>query len=149
MAPFGPTAAPRHGRADLLIVEDDDALRESLVWMFEHSGYWATGVVDGSQFLEWTEPIILGERGHWLPDLILTDVVMPGIPPIQVVDALRHVGCHVPVVVISGLDDPHIRELVREMGAQWLEKPLDPRVINEVVRNTLVDPANASNLEEE
>jgi len=147
MVPFVPTAAPHHGRADVLIVEDDDALRESLVWMFEHQGYWACGVVDGSQFLEWTEPIILGESGHWLPDLIITDVVMPGIPPMQVVDALRHVGCKVPVVVISGLADPLIREMVRQLGAQWLEKPLNPDAIERAVRNALVDREDASKVE--
>lgn len=147
MIDTGPNSPSRtQYRKEILLAEDDDELRESLVGLFEHDGYWVTGVPDGDQFLAFIEPIILGERGYWLPDVIVTDVLMPGIPPIEVVDALRQVGCRVPVVVISGLADPAIRAMVRDLGLYWLEKPLEPHRLEDAVIKALEDRGKESTL---
>lgn len=148
MVDIAPNSPPRtqHRRSEILLAEDDDELRESLVGLFEHDGYWVTGVPDGDQFLAFIEPIILGEKDYWLPDVIIIDVLMPGIPPIEVVDALRHVGCRVPVVVITGLADPAIREMARELGLYWLQKPLEPQGLEDAVLKALEDRKKESTL---
>lgn len=131
---------PHPPRGGVLVAEDDDELREALVWLLHVDGFWACGVKDGTQLFEWTEPIILGESHQWIPDLIVTDLRMPGIPPIHVLGALRYVGCDVPVVVVSGLRDRRLEEMARDLGCRWLSKPLDPQEIEDVVRTALVDP---------
>lgn len=128
-----------HGNLQILIAEDDDPLRESLVQLFETLGFTAIGAATGDEFFEWLQPRILGDQKHWRPDVIVTDVNMPGIPPLEVVDGLRRVGRDVPAVVVSGMNAPSIRSAVRSMGFIWLDKPLDPYALEDAVRRTLAE----------
>lgn len=125
--------------AQILIAEDDDPLRETLMMLFEQLGFEPFGVATGDQFFQYVEPMILGEHGYWEPDVILTDVNMPGIPPVQVVDGLQRVGRVVPVVIMSGLRDVRVREAVREMGFAWLDKPLEPKELEDTIRCALAE----------
>lgn len=124
---------------ELLIAEDDDALRSTLLEMFQRRRCKVIGAATGTEFLERLRPKILGDDGHWSPDVIITDVNMPGIPPLEVVDGLRRVGREVPCVVISGLRDPDVRKLVLSMGMPWLDKPLDPFILEDTVRRALAE----------
>ncbi len=125
-------------RGGLLIAEDDDDLRETLVHWFGMIGFRAYGVATGDEFFARTEPILLNEEDHWKPDVIITDINMPGIPPIEVLDGLARLQVKIPVVVISGLQDSSIRTRVLEIGASWVPKPFGIMQLERTVRRVLL-----------
>jgi class 3 adenylate cyclase len=108
----------------VLVVDDDPVNRAMLTRFLEQDGYRVETAVDGRQALE---------RLHSDPfDVVLLDVLMPELTGDQVLaqmqqdDKLRHV----PVIMITGLDD--IEQAVRciETGAEdYLPKPFDPVVL--------------------
>ncbi len=66
---------------DVLFVEDDDALREVLSWHLTAAGWRVRGVCDG--------PSALVECERRLPDLVVLDVMLPGLDGVAVCRALR------------------------------------------------------------
>lgn len=122
----------------ILIAEDDDELRETLVHWFRMIGFRAHGVATGDEFFARTEPILLGADGHCKPDVIVTDICMPGIPPIEVLDGLARLQVQIPVVVISGLRDEGMRSRVQEIGASWVPKPFGIMQLERTIRRVLL-----------
>ena len=108
-------------RGTVLVVDDDKMNRMMLGHNLAQEGYRAAMAEDGKQALE-----MLGSEPF---DVVLLDVVMPGMDGFEV---LKHIKDdaelrHVPVIMISGLDD--LEGVVRciEMGAEdFLPKPFDP-----------------------
>ena len=122
----------------LLIAEDDTSTREALVELFERSGYDVRAVEDGSSLLYRLEPMLLSEPGHWPPDLILTDVRMPGLDAVNIIEELRDVGWQTPVIVITGFGDDALRERIAELAhASYYEKPVDADEIDQAVQQAI------------
>lgn len=88
-------------RKRILIVEDDESLRESMVKIVELGGYAVVGVENGVAALE----AMLGETFH----LVLTDVAMPDMDGHELVLKLADHFPKVPVLVTSGTRAHHTR----------------------------------------
>ena len=70
------------------------------------------------------------------PDAIVLDINMPGGSGIEVLKRLRRSAKtkHIPVVVVSGSDDPDVRRVATELGAaEFLPKPVDSKHLCEVL----------------
>ncbi len=113
----------------ILIVDDDPAARESLAEVLEAEGYQVTTASGGRQGLEYLR------QGH-RPDLILLDLVMPGMNGwvFRAEQERDPALADIPVVIVSGAQDPapaagYLRT------ALSLAKPLDvPRLLAEIER---------------
>lgn len=93
----GPTAPERRGRGELvLVVDDEELLREVLRSILEASGYQVVEAASGAEALD-----VVTRPGTDV-DLVITDMTMPGMDGLATVEALRAVGASVPVVLISG-----------------------------------------------
>ena len=109
----------------VLIVEDDDDVREFMELLLATSGYETMSAADGAEALE-------KMRGR-LPCLVLLDLQMPRMDgwefrERQLLDP--HLA-HVPVVCITAFFEPHI--VSRRLGVPCLPKPADfPTVLNQV-----------------
>ena len=124
----------------LLLAEDDDDTRDALVELFERSGYDVRSVADGSSLLYRLEPMLLSEPGHWPPDLIMTDIRMPGIDALSIVEELRDVGWETPVIIITGYGCRETRRRIGDMeGADYFEKPIDIGGLEGTVRDMIYD----------
>jgi CheY-like chemotaxis protein len=124
----------------LLMAEDDDDTRSALVELFERSGYDVRSVADGSSLLYRLEPMLLSEPGHWPPDLIITDIRMPGIDALSIVEELREVGWETPVIIITGYGNRQTRQRIDQMdGADYFEKPIDVGGLEETVREMIFE----------
>jgi CheY-like chemotaxis protein len=104
----------------VLIVEDDDDTRRLLAEWLEQEGYPVVEARDGLEGLT----ALVGHR----PGLVLLDLRMPGMDGIQFRRAQRclpdHLLAHVPVVVVSGVDDADAQAAA--IGATGvLRKPID------------------------
>lgn len=115
MTAEGKAASPT-GRETILVVEDDRALRRGLAMNFELRGYHVLAAEDGD------EGIKLAFDGS--PDLIVLDIMLPGMSGLEIVAALREKGRDVPVLILSarGTTDDKIEGL--GLGADdYLAKP--------------------------
>ncbi len=81
----------------ILVVDDDPAVLEMLVSALEDQGYATQRGSDGTAALEVV-------ANHSV-DLVLTDVVLPGLDGISFVHELRKREHHMPVIIISGIVD--------------------------------------------
>lgn len=113
----------------VLIVDDDPTARETLVAMLEGENYDLQLAKDGIQALHVLEQI--------QPDLILLDVMMPGMDGYEVCRRIRSTSqlAEVPIILLTALDDR--ASLVRgiESGADdFLSKPADRRELTARVR---------------
>ena len=116
------------GPEDLVhVIDDDDAARDSLLFLLETEGIAAIGHPSADEFLAHVESAAV--RG-----CIVTDVRMPGMTGIELLQALRERGATVPVVVITGHGDIALAVEAMKAGAHdFLEKPYrDDALINAV-----------------
>ncbi|PKO62005.1 MAG: two-component system response regulator [Betaproteobacteria bacterium HGW-Betaproteobacteria-18] len=118
--------------ARILVVDDEERNRRLLVAMLEAEGYSASEAADGMQALE------LARQSP--PDLILLDIMMPGMDGYEVARQLKaaEATCSVPVVMVTALDDRESRLRGLEAGAEeFVSKPVDRNELRVRVRNLL------------
>jgi CheY-like chemotaxis protein len=78
----------------ILIVEDDPAIRSLLGEVLSDSGYCVESAADGR--------IAMDMVARALPDLLITDLLMPGLTGWSVLSRVRRQAPHLPILVISG-----------------------------------------------
>jgi two-component system alkaline phosphatase synthesis response regulator PhoP len=103
-------------RRRLLLVEDDATLRQALTFNLTREGYEVTTAADGPRGLE-------AARNERL-DLILLDVMLPGMSGVEVLRVLRREGVTTPVIVLSAKGDEIDRVVGLKVGADdYVAKP--------------------------
>jgi len=111
-------------RGRILVVDDDLVNRRVLERALERAGHETVSAADGAQALS-----AIAEDP---PDLVLLDIVMPGIDGIEVLERLKSdPGTqHIPVVMISAVDETEAVIRCIESGAEdFLPKPFDARIL--------------------
>lgn len=113
--------APTH----LLLAEDDDEMRSMLVTMAAKDGYLVTEACDGEELISMALAMMdrpLGER----PDVIVSDIRMPGHDGLDVLKLLRGIGWDVPVILITAFGSMSTHRDAEQSGVQAvLDKPFD------------------------
>jgi CheY-like chemotaxis protein len=106
---------PKREKPLVLIVDDDLASRELLASYLEPEGCTIVTVSTGTEAVE--------EARRSLPDLVVTDVLMPGSGGLQTLFVLRNTPetSHIPAIVVSGIS-PRILNLMP--AAEYLVKPV-------------------------
>ena len=103
-------------RRRLLLVEDDPTLRQALAFNLIREGYEVATAADGEAALE-------AARGDHL-DLILLDVMLPGMSGVEVLRVLRREGVATPVIILSAKGDEIDRVVGLKLGADdYVAKP--------------------------
>jgi DNA-binding response OmpR family regulator len=121
---------PTGGGPRVLVAEDTDPVRKLLTDVLRAEGLEVTAVADGVAALA-AYPAVA-------PDLVLTDLEMPGLGGLGLIRVLRGRGETVPVVVVTGRDDPGTRRAVVDAGAdRLLLKPFGLTELGECVRGAL------------
>jgi two-component system, LuxR family, response regulator FixJ len=111
---------------DIAVVDDDNAVRDSLTTIFELEGWRTRSFPDGDAFL------VEAKRQKF--DCIVLDVHMPGRSGLEVLEALGGHSFGTPVFIISGQGDiPMAVTAIKNGAHDFLEKPFDAdEVINRV-----------------
>jgi len=121
---------PRH--PVLLLVDDEPELLRLSARELEADGFVVVAVGNGSQALS-----SLHAR-HGAVDLLVTDVVMPGMSGIELADAVARRYPEIPVLFVSGhLDEDITGRKALPRGASLLAKPYTPSELSDRVRQTL------------
>lgn len=128
----GSVAPARRGNESVLLVEDDDAVRDFSRLALESQGYRVLAVSCGM------EAIRAINRQDAQIDILVTDVVMPGMSGRELVDAARSVAPGLRVLYVSGYtDDAVVRHGVRDATDAFLQKPFSPLALARKVRAVL------------
>ena len=124
----------------VLIVEDEPALADSVRYGLEREGFEATVLPDGSRAVEYVR--------SWRPDLVLLDLMLPGMPGADVCREIRRIG-GVPIVMVTAKDSEADKVLGLELGADdYITKPFSMRELIARVRAVLRRAGVASPIEE-
>ncbi len=133
-AAIATVTTPAHvtGQTTVLVVEDDPALNELVTGILEYYGYSVLAATTGAQALELWE-----EHGKKI-NLLLTDVVMPGISGRELADLLKAKAPTLPVIYTSGYPKEHIAGEGRfQEGINYLSKPYHPTKLAQILGETL------------
>ena len=114
----------------IYVIDDDDAVRQSLEFLLKTAGYGVRGFESGKAFLD------------VLPELksgcIITDVRMPEITGIDLLRRVNEAGVDIPVIVITGHGDISLAVEAMKLGAvDFLEKPFDEEQLLAALKSTL------------
>jgi DNA-binding NtrC family response regulator len=125
----------------VLLAEDDDELRWALEECLKREGYEVIAVPDGNSVLNHLGAALLLEQREDPPDVIITDLRLPGFTGMHLLEAIRSKGWTVPVVVISAFGDEGTRAHARQLGATaFLDKPIETDELKTVIQNALQAP---------
>ncbi|MFO0874925.1 MAG: response regulator transcription factor [Phycisphaerales bacterium] len=115
-------------RITLLVVDDNADLAMAVHMSFEeHPTIESIGWIDASDLIVET---VLAQR----PDVMLLDLTMPGVDPLEALRELRARGAPLKVIAFSGYDDAETVRLARAAGADaFLGKSADPDRIAKAV----------------
>ncbi|HND60671.1 MAG TPA: PAS domain S-box protein [Opitutaceae bacterium] len=127
------------GRESLLIVDDEESLRDLLARTFQHKGYQVTTAASGSEAIE----VLADAQRHF--DVVLLDLNLPGVPGLQVMKAIRLCRPKARVLVISGHITPETRADFQHLGHRdFLQKPYTLDELGRRLRAVLEAPAPGS-----
>jgi DNA-binding NtrC family response regulator len=105
-----------------ILVVDDDALgRHNVVYFLRLEDYAVDEACDGNQ------AVLLLDQVKF--DLVLSDVMMPGLNGIGLLAHIRSVGRDIPVLLMSGFTPVEVNEIVKLGAVDFIMKPLDLDVV--------------------
>jgi FixJ family two-component response regulator len=110
----------------IYIVDDDEAVRESLQWLIESDGYFVKTYENAETFLS-----------EFYPEqvcVLILDVRMPGMSGLELQEKLIEQNTHVPIIFITGHGDVEMAVNTMKKGAaDFLEKPFDEKIVRELI----------------
>lgn len=125
--PQSPTRPELTQATRVLIVEDEDLIREMLVLALEEEGYEVDTAVDGRTALALFQDSDLADR-EFPFDLLILDLMLPQINGLDLCRLLRYQGNYVPILILSAKASETDRVLGLEVGADdYLTKPFSMR----------------------
>ncbi|NOZ25965.1 MAG: PAS domain S-box protein [Nitrospirae bacterium] len=127
-----PDMEVRQGSGHILVVEDESAIRELVGLQLETIGYQVTLAANGKEALLAVE--VEGLR----PDLLITDVIMPGMSGAVLLERLRRVQPGLKVLFMSGYtDNVIVHQGVLDPGIPFIQKPFSARDLSAAVHRAL------------
>jgi CheY-like chemotaxis protein len=132
-SPVSSSASPFRGEETILLIEDDDLLRETTAAVLKQSGYRVLQAEDGAA---------AEETWHWHAErivLVVSDVVLPhGVSGIQLVEKFHAERPDLKVICTSGFSHEMMGRLsTPQPGMVFLAKPVHPPVLLKTMRNLL------------
>ena len=101
----------------ILVIDDDITSLDIVSYLFEEAGFEVKRCADGFSAVEQVKEMS--------PDVIVVDLMMPGINGVETVRQIRQLGHHaVPIIAFTAVDDVELHEEARKVGCnKVLTKP--------------------------
>jgi CheY-like chemotaxis protein len=118
-----------------LIVDDDEVVRLSLARIMRKAGYLVAFVSDARE--------AIAEISAAAPDIVFTDIFMPGTDGFELMNWLRRRKCPIPVVAMSGANRTLTGQLglAAKLGAKaTISKPFREQDVLEAIEAAVVEP---------
>ncbi len=127
---------------EIYLVEDDNSIRELVVYTMQSSGYKATGFGDTKSFWE--------KIGQSIPDLILLDIMLPDESGLEILKKIRASSAYknIPVIMLTAKGTEYDRVIGLDMGADdYISKPFGMMElisrVKAVLRRSVKEPTSA------
>jgi len=116
------------------VVDDDPAIRHSVVFQLETAGYAARHHASAEAFLDTLAEVPVG--------CVITDVRMPGLNGLELVRRLNALGFKAPIIMMTGHGDiPLAVEAMKAGVVDFIEKPLDDDILLRAIASALSNAA--------
>lgn len=117
-------------KATVFVVDDDQAMRNSLKWLIESVGVQVESFASADEFLVQYQS---GRHG-----CLVLDVRMPGMSGLDLQEQLARQNINIPVVIITGHGDVPMAVRAMKSGAiDFIEKPFNDEVLLDAIRRAL------------
>ncbi|HHJ1299725.1 response regulator transcription factor [Pseudomonas sp. SWRI59] len=117
-------------QAKVYVVDDDQGMRDSTVWLLQSVGLEALSFASGQAFLD-----ACRDDG---PACVLLDVRMPGLGGLAVQQLMRERGLDLPVIFVSGhADVPIVVRAFKAGACDFIEKPYSDQLLLDSVQEAL------------
>ena len=114
------------------VVDDDEAVRDSVRWLLEASNYKVELYESGESFITRYDPNAIA--------VLLLDVRMNGMSGLEVQELLRSKNADLPIIFITGHGDvPMAVNALKKGVVDFIEKPFDLQALKQQVEEMLVD----------
>ncbi len=121
---------PSLAKATVFVVDDDQAMRNSLKWLIESVGVQVESFSSADEFLAQYQP---GRAG-----CLVLDVRMPGMSGLDLQEYLVAKNIRIPVVIITGHGDVPMAVRAMKSGAiDFIEKPFNDEVLLDAIRRAI------------
>ena len=115
--------------AEILVVDDDDIIRDTLCELLSQDHACQTAA---------TAEEALTKLKSQLFDVVLTDVSMPGLSGLELLNRVVQLYPDTPVIIISGMsDEEQAQSLIRQGAFDYLLKPFRLEVVEDSVRRAI------------
>ena len=123
-------------RKKILIIDDDVTALDIVSFFFEEQGFDVTRCPNGGSALALVESI--------QPDVLLVDLLMPGLNGIETVQRVREMGLtEIPVIAFTAVDDVEMHEEALAVGcSEVLTKPCPPERLHRAIQRHLAPTIN-------
>jgi FixJ family two-component response regulator len=116
------------------VVDDDEAMRDSLVWLLDDDRYDVRTYASGEDFLERFAPSP--------PACVILDIRMPGISGVEVHERMARQGVVTPVVFVTGHGDvPMAVDAIKRGAFDFVEKPFNEARLTGIIERALEEDA--------
>jgi FixJ family two-component response regulator len=114
----------------IVIIDDDDAMRDSLRDLIEAAGLVACCFGSAEEFLE--------SGLHRQAACLITDILMPKMSGLELQSRLKEEKCDIPIIFITAYGEGKMRiQAMREGAVEFLAKPFDHQLLLKTVRGAL------------
>src|SRR5262245_61436229 len=126
--------ATMNARHRIAVVDDDNSVRKALRRLLRTADLDAEMYGCGSEFLKTLQSS--------LPDCVVLDLQMPEMSGLELQHHLKSRGLALPVVIVTGHDEPGMQARCLEAGANaYLRKPIDGKALVEAINNAISEMA--------
>jgi len=137
-SPEAPRPVDLSGRGRILVIEDETGVRKLAVSVLRSRGYEVEEAEDGEEALD----IINARPGGF--DLLISDVVMPGMNGPTLIKQARDKLGHARVIFISGYAEQELARQLDDRAVSFLPKPFSVRQLSELVKREIGTPQQAA-----
>lgn len=121
-------------KARVYVIDDDAAMRDSLEFLLDSSGFDVTLFESAQHFLDALPGLAFG--------CIVSDVRMPGIDGIELLKHMKAAGSRFPILIMTGHGDvPLAVDAMRHGAANFIEKPFDAPLLIDAIHTALANHA--------
>lgn len=117
--------------ASVLVIDDSDDTRQLLELLLKKEDFYVISLSSGSEALQFL--------GHFIPDLLVIDLMMPGMDGLEFIQLIRNLPNHrhTPIVVLSAYTETYQEEAEKAGATKILKKPVDTLTLPEVLKSLL------------
>lgn len=119
-------------KENILVIEDEEDIQELLKFNLSKEGYRVNSVLSGEEGLKRSK--------ETQPDLIVLDLMLPGVDGLEVCKMLKHDSktAHIPIVMLTAKGEESDVVTGLELGADdYITKPFSPKVLIARIRSVL------------